>query len=120
MQFFVETLSGELLQTDSHEQQQTWLAQHGQDVVSSFRRSDEEAIQAGLLWDEEVWGARKAGPSKEQIDAFEGAIQFFTPTKAKLVGELDDDGTLLLRVTEDGLTQHARFSSGGVMLGPWF
>ena len=59
-------------------------------------------------------------PSRPQLDAFSGAIQLFAPTEAVLVGSMDEDGTLLMQVTEDGATTSSRWCRDGRMLGSWF
>ena len=59
-------------------------------------------------------------PSTDQVVAMIDAITHFAQADATLIATMDEDGTMLLSLREDGLTQYARFGRDGVMLGDWF
>lgn len=62
-------------------------------------------------------------PTKQQIDAFTMAIGMTAEAPenhhAEVVAEMDDDGTMLVSLTEDGLRLTARFDKEGDRVGDW-
>ena len=62
----------------------------------------------------------KVAPTREQVETFDHAIEMFKDADVHLVAGMDEDGTMLLSMTEDELAVHARFSPAGVLMGDWF
>ena len=63
-------------------------------------------------------------PSPAQIAAFSGLIEMTAQAPANhhasVSGEMDEDGTLLVTLTEDTMPQMARFNREGRIMGHWF
>jgi hypothetical protein len=62
----------------------------------------------------------KVSPTSRQRETFRLAIQAFRTSDATLTASMDEDGTMLLQVVEDGLTTYARFDLTGQIIGDWF
>ena len=62
----------------------------------------------------------KMQPSRAQLATFEQALEVYEDVPAALVAEMDEDGTMLISLTEDELTTHARISRNGQLIGDWF
>ena len=60
-------------------------------------------------------------PSPKQMQTFSFAIDCFKSSDAVIVAEMDEeDSTMVISVTDDGLTTHARFDVAGNIIGDWF
>jgi len=64
--------------------------------------------------------APKLTATDEQVSTLFFAISLFEKSDATITPSLDEDGTMLLSVEEDGLTTHARFDLKGQIMGDWF
>ena len=62
--------------------------------------------------------ATKPSPSVEQVRLVVDAIEGWP--NATLRPSMDEDGTMLLGMEEDGFTTYARFDRRGRLQGDWF
>jgi hypothetical protein len=62
----------------------------------------------------------KVSPTAKQVRTFEFAIELYRTSDATITASMDEDGTMLIHVLDDGLTTHARFDTGGQIIGDWF
>ncbi len=62
----------------------------------------------------------KVTPTAKQRETFSFAIEMFRTSDAALTASMDEDGTMLLHVLDDGLMTHARFDTAGTIIGDWF
>lgn len=58
-------------------------------------------------------------PTTKQIEVFEMGIEVYKKSSAALHTEMDEDGTMLLFVQDDGATSYARFDREGNIMGDW-
>lgn len=58
-----------------------------------------------------------------QREVFAGAMQIAADApashNASVVGSMEDDGLLLIELTEDGMTMLGRFNADGGLVGDW-
>ena len=62
----------------------------------------------------------KVQPTAAQVETFDHVIEMWKDADVTLLAEMDEDGTMLLHLTEDGATTHARFAMSGCLMGDWF
>lgn len=60
----------------------------------------------------------KVTPSDDQVRLVVDAIEGWP--SATLFPSMDEDGTMLLGIEEDGFLTHARFDRSGRLQGDWF
>lgn len=58
-------------------------------------------------------------PTTKQIEVFEMGIDAYRKSDAIIETAMDDDGTMLLFVYDDGARSYARFDRDGKIMGDW-
>ena len=120
MQFFVLTSGGEVLQTDSQEQYVSWLDEYGPEVESSCAKTEEEAVQAGLVWNPAVWEAAwKPSPTDKQVAYVNAAIDLL-PAATLRPAMYKKSGSMLLIIEEAAGSRYGRIDPNGKLVGGWF
>ena len=61
-----------------------------------------------------------ATPTAKQVETFSFAIELYRTSDATITASMDEDGTMLIQVLDDGLTTYARFDTAGNIIGDWF
>jgi hypothetical protein len=57
--------------------------------------------------------------SQKQLAAFKSMVASHLRSDAEIKAEMDDDGTMILTVTEDELTGWCRVNRSGKIMGDW-
>lgn len=63
--------------------------------------------------------AESCTATKKQLNVFEDAIRVYLRSDATITGSMDEDGTMIITVEEDGATSWARFKRNGLIEGDW-